>query len=184
VFIDGRYISDERGTTPTARRSTAGTTSGGATKLYGAAVRLRPQDFGELQHVDGISPAWPVSYDDFEPYYTKADALRVAATTAKIPPRVRGAQYPWPAVSHEPHPAALRRPRAPATSRSTPCGIQFDEADRAKSTRIGARGATATCARSQGGCGDDGGTSHPGRPNVTLLVDVPVTALETRLGQR
>ena len=32
---------------------------GGATKLYGTALyHLRPQDFGELQHVDGVSPAW------------------------------------------------------------------------------------------------------------------------------
>jgi hypothetical protein len=31
---------------------------GGATKLYGAALyRLRPADFGELKHVDGVSPA-------------------------------------------------------------------------------------------------------------------------------
>ena len=38
---------------------------GGATKLYGAALyRLREQDFGELRHVDGISPAWPIGYDE------------------------------------------------------------------------------------------------------------------------
>ena len=34
---------------------------GGATKMYGAALyRLRPEDFGEIQHVDGMSPAWPL----------------------------------------------------------------------------------------------------------------------------
>jgi choline dehydrogenase-like flavoprotein len=33
---------------------------GGATKLYGAALyRMRSEDFGELRHQDGISPAWP-----------------------------------------------------------------------------------------------------------------------------
>ena len=49
---------------------------GGATKLYGAALyRLQPGDFGELKHADGISPAWPLSYDDFEPWYTKAEWL-------------------------------------------------------------------------------------------------------------
>ena len=49
---------------------------GGATKLYGAALyRLRPGDFGELRHADGISPAWPLSYDDFEPWYSKAEQL-------------------------------------------------------------------------------------------------------------
>ena len=49
---------------------------GGATKLYGAALyRLRPEDFGELKHADGLSPAWPLSYDEFEPWYTKAEWL-------------------------------------------------------------------------------------------------------------
>ena len=41
---------------------------GGNTKFYGAALfRLRREDFGELQHEDGVSPAWPISYDDLEP---------------------------------------------------------------------------------------------------------------------
>jgi len=47
---------------------------GGATKLYGAALyRLRKEDFGELKHYDGISPAWPISYAEMEPYYTRAE---------------------------------------------------------------------------------------------------------------
>src|ERR1044072_8221225 len=47
---------------------------GGATKLYGAALyRLRKEDFGELKHHDGISPAWPIPYDELEPYYTMAE---------------------------------------------------------------------------------------------------------------
>jgi Glycosyl hydrolases family 15 len=67
-------------TTATCRR-TPGTTQkgrsfqpqihyfvGGATKLYGAALyRLRKEDFGELRHHDGISPAWPIAYDELEP---------------------------------------------------------------------------------------------------------------------
>ena len=49
---------------------------GGNTKFYGAALfRLRPEDFGELRHHGGISPAWPISYDDLEPYYTQAEQL-------------------------------------------------------------------------------------------------------------
>ena len=35
---------------------------GGNTKFYGAALfRLRPEDFGEIRHHGGISPAWPIS---------------------------------------------------------------------------------------------------------------------------
>src|SRR5262250_1997819 len=49
---------------------------GGNTKFYGAALfRLRKEDFGELHHHGGISPAWPISYDDLEPYYTRAENL-------------------------------------------------------------------------------------------------------------
>ena len=49
---------------------------GGATKLFGAALyRLRERDFAELHHHDGISPAWPISYQDLEPYYARAEEM-------------------------------------------------------------------------------------------------------------
>ena len=49
---------------------------GGHTKFYGSALfRMRREDFGEIRHVDGISPAWPVTYDEMEPYYTRAEGL-------------------------------------------------------------------------------------------------------------
>ncbi len=36
---------------------------GGNTKFYGAALfRMREEDFGELRHHGGVSPAWPISY--------------------------------------------------------------------------------------------------------------------------
>ena len=78
VFIDGRYISPDTwyDGDGTAFQPQVHYFVGGATKLYGAALyRLRPGDFGEIQHVDGVSPAWPVSYDEFEPWYTKAEEL-------------------------------------------------------------------------------------------------------------
>src|SRR6058998_3726815 len=49
---------------------------GGNTKFYGAALfRLRREDFGEIKHHGGISPAWPISYEEIEPYYTEAEYL-------------------------------------------------------------------------------------------------------------
>ena len=49
---------------------------GGNTKFYGAILfRFRERDFGRIQHVDGVSPAWPVDYADFEPWYTRAEHL-------------------------------------------------------------------------------------------------------------
>src|SRR6187455_2676010 len=49
---------------------------GGNTKFYGAALfRLRERDFGEIRHHGGISPAWPITYAEMEPYYTEAERL-------------------------------------------------------------------------------------------------------------
>ncbi len=117
VFVDNRYVSpdtwyDEKGKPfqPQIHYFV-----GGATKLYGAALyRLRPGDFGELKHHDGISPAWPISYDDLEPYYTLAEQLYEVHGAPR-----RGSHrgpceraVPVPAgLARAPHPAAIGRPR-------------------------------------------------------------------------
>ncbi len=49
---------------------------GGNSKVYGAALfRLRERDFGEVVHAGGVSPAWPLGYDAFAPWYDEAEAL-------------------------------------------------------------------------------------------------------------
>ncbi len=107
VFVDNRYVSpdtwyDRDGNTfqPQVHYNV-----GGATKMYGAALyRLREKDFGELHHHDGISPSWPVSYADFEPYYTQAEQLYqvhgIRGEDPTEPPT--SAPYPFPPVSNEP----------------------------------------------------------------------------------
>ena len=79
VFVDGRYISDDSWYDVKGKsffQPQVHYFVGGATKLYGAALyRMREEDFGELQHHDGLSPAWPISYQDMEPYYTAAEQL-------------------------------------------------------------------------------------------------------------
>jgi choline dehydrogenase-like flavoprotein len=43
---------------------------GGNTKFYGAALfHLRREDFCTIEHHGGVSPAWPISYDELESYY-------------------------------------------------------------------------------------------------------------------
>jgi len=103
--------------------------------MYGAALyRLRPEDFGELKHADGVSPAWPLSYDDFEPWYTKAEWLyQVHGNHGEDP--TEGAyskQYPWPAVSHEPRIQEISDALAAGGYHPfhAPCGILLDEANR------------------------------------------------------
>jgi choline dehydrogenase-like flavoprotein len=78
---------------------------GGATKFFGAALfRLRPSDFGELLHEDGFSPAWPISYDDLEPYYSAAEYMyQVHGRHGEdFTEGDWSQQYPHPPVPHEP----------------------------------------------------------------------------------
>ncbi len=78
---------------------------GGNTKFYGAALfRLRPQDFGIIDHSAGISPAWPIDYQDLEPYYTQAEHLYLVHGEHGEDPTEGpvSAQYPFPPVQHEP----------------------------------------------------------------------------------
>ncbi len=83
---------------------------GGNTKVYGAAlVRLRREDFGAVEHEAGTSLAWPISYDDLEPYYTAAERIYgvhgVSGEDPTEPPR--SGPFPFPAVPHEPAIEAL-----------------------------------------------------------------------------
>jgi choline dehydrogenase-like flavoprotein len=83
---------------------------GGNTKFYGAALfRLREQDFGEIRHHGGVSPAWPIGYDELEPYYTEAEHIyQVHGARGEDPTEPRAATgYPHPPVSHEPRIAQL-----------------------------------------------------------------------------
>jgi choline dehydrogenase-like flavoprotein len=78
---------------------------GGNTKFYGAILfRLRERDFGEVQHYGGVSPAWPISYEELEPYYTDAEELYLVHGEAGEDPTDprRSGPFPYPAVSHEP----------------------------------------------------------------------------------
>src|SRR5437899_1789923 len=114
---------------------------GGNTKFYGAALfRLRREDFGELAHHGGVSPAWPIPYDDLEPYYTQAERLyqvhgeRGADPTE--PPA--SAPYAYPAVSHEPRIQQLHDDWAALGHRPfhVPLGVRLDESNRRTSPCI------------------------------------------------
>ena len=79
---------------------------GGNSKVYGAALlRLMPADFGEVQHPNGVAPAWPVSYADIEPYYARAEHLFwVHGKHGEDPFAGFSSQdYAYPPVQHEPH---------------------------------------------------------------------------------
>ncbi len=135
VFVDNRYISPDTwydAETAKAFQPQVHYFVGGATKLYGAALyRLRAEDFGELRHHDGISPAWPIGYDVMEPYYTEAERLyQVHGARGEDPTEPpASAPYPHPAVSHEPRIQQLADDLATAGHQPfhAPCGVMLDE---------------------------------------------------------
>ena len=107
---------------------------GGNTKFYGAALfRLRREDFGEIKHHSGVSPAWPITYDEMEPYYLQAEHLyHVHGARGEDPtePFASG-PYRYPAVSHEPRIQQLSEDLARAGLKPfhVPLGIQLNERD-------------------------------------------------------
>jgi choline dehydrogenase-like flavoprotein len=188
VFVDGRYISPDTWYDSGGKpfQPQVHYFVGGATKMYGAALyRLRPADFGEIRYADGVSPAWPLSYDDFEPWYTRAEWLyQVHGAHGEDPTEGHCSKpYPWPAVSHEPRVQQLSDDLARAGYRPfhAPCGILLDEARRPASICI----RCATCdgypclvhAKSDA----EVIAVRPllSQPNVTLLTGAEVVSLET-----
>ena len=78
---------------------------GGPTKFYGAAMyRMRESDFRAIRHEAGESPAWPITYNDLEPYYCEAEELyRVHGSTEEDPTEPpHSVSYPYPPLPHAP----------------------------------------------------------------------------------
>jgi choline dehydrogenase-like flavoprotein len=188
VFVDGKYISEDtwfdRNDNPLQPQ--VHYFVGGATKLYGAALyRLRPQDFGELKHASGISPAWPLSYDDFEPWYAKAERLyQVHGNGGEDPTEGRRSQpYPFPAVSHEPRIQQISDDLADGGYHPfhAPCGIMLNEEQPHRSLCI----RCATCdgypclVHAKADAEVIAVRPLLDRDNVTLLTGAEVTKLET-----
>ena len=143
VFVENRYVSPDTWFDARGRpfQPQVHYFVGGATKLYGAALyRLRAEDFGEVRHHDGVSPAWPIAYGEMEPYYTLAEQLyQVHGARGEDPtePPASG-PYPFPAVSHEPRIQQLADDLAAAGHHPfhAPCGVMLDEGDRPRSACI------------------------------------------------
>jgi choline dehydrogenase-like flavoprotein len=195
VFLDGRYKTheeqwyDDRSGEPF--HPGAQYYVGGNTKVYGAILfRLRERDFDEVRHHGGISPPWPLSYADLEPYYTQAEELYLVHGERGEDPTEPPASgpYPYPAVSHEPriqelHDDFVRTGHHPF---HLPVGVDLDEAAPEK-------GRCVRCDRFDGfPCLADGKADahvlcvRPAlrRENVTLLTHAKALRLETDDGGR
>ena len=102
---------------------------GGNSKFFGAAtVRFRKEDFSELQHEAGVAPAWPVSYEEFEPYYAEAERMMGTHGTAGLDPiePPRSGPMPYPAIGHEPEIEAVAAKLRKRGLRPFPLPIAID----------------------------------------------------------
>lgn len=78
---------------------------GGNTRFYGAALpRFRSEDFELMEMAEGDSKAWPFTYDELEPYYSRAEQLyRVFGSLNEDPTEPPHSEdFPNPALTHEP----------------------------------------------------------------------------------
>jgi choline dehydrogenase-like flavoprotein len=124
VFLDNRYHTKETWQDKDGKdlHPQQSYFVGGQTKVYGAAMfRMRAEDFRVIQHKGGISPAWPISYTDLEPYYTRAEDLFHVHGCLGTAPSVPGGfgssfdptepfhskKYPYPAFANEPRMQAI-----------------------------------------------------------------------------
>ena len=77
---------------------------GGPSKFYGAALyRMREIDFRATQMENGESPAWPITYDELEPYYCEAEDLYGVRGDSNGDPSEppRSSDWPHPAIEHQ-----------------------------------------------------------------------------------
>jgi choline dehydrogenase-like flavoprotein len=188
VLASGRYVSQDTwyDAAGNAFEPRVHYFVGGATKLYGAALgRLRPADFGEIVHVDGLSPAWPLSYNEFEPWYAKAEWLyQVRGLHGEDPTEGSWSEeYPWPPVSHEPlvQQIADDLDRAGYYPFHVPRGIMLDEKNPPTSLCLRCITCDGFPCLVHAKADADVIAVRPllSRLNVTMLVNAEVTRLET-----
>ncbi len=159
---------------------------GGNTKFYGAALfRLRREDFGEIKHYGGISPAWPIAYEDLEPYYTEAERLyHVHGERGEDPTEPSASSpFPFPPVSHEPRIQELSDHfgHAGLNPFHTPLGVMLDEKNRHSSPCIRCNTCDGFPCLIHAKSDAEVLAVEPAlqRPNVTLLTNAFVERLET-----
>ncbi len=188
VFLENRYHAKDEWFDKDGNGFHPGTNYnvGGNTKFYGAALfRFRREDFGEIKHAGGISPAWPISYDEMAPYYLQAEELyHVHGNRGEDPTEPpENSPFPHPAVSHEPRIQELHDDlvKLGHTPFHVPLGVMLNETDRHASRCIKCNSCDGyPClldAKSDAQvCAIDPALSQP---NVELLRNAYVSQLET-----
>lgn len=133
IFVDGHFRPKEMWREPDGTAFNPGNFYfvGGNSKLFGAVLlRYRAEDFTEMRHLGGISPAWPFPYEELEPWYGKAERLFEVRGELGQDPTEPAHSTPY---SHGPVPdePAITRARAELKSQglhpaTLPLGVDID----------------------------------------------------------
>jgi choline dehydrogenase-like flavoprotein len=143
-----------------------------------------------IHHYGGLSPAWPLSYQDFEPFYAEAERLYHVHGKAGDDPTEgpRSGEYPYAPVLHEPRIQQLHDDLEHLGLHPfyLPIGVMLDQDEHGDATHA------SPCIRcnrvdgfpclvdgkadSQVVCVDPALAAHP---NLTLLTNAHVQRLET-----
>ncbi len=164
---------------------------GGNTKVYGAALfRMRREDFGEIRHNGGVSPAWPIRYEDLALYYSQAEKLYEVRGERGVDPTEPPADgpYPFAPVSHEPRIQELADDFAKLGLKPfhVPLGVRLDERERFKSACIRCNSCDGFPCLVHAKSDSDVLCVRPAieHPNVEILTGAMVQRLETSSGGR
>ncbi|NNJ68911.1 MAG: GMC family oxidoreductase [Boseongicola sp.] len=133
IFGDGIFRPDEKWLDGSGQLFNPGNyyNVGGNSKFYGAAlIRYRKEDFDEIEHIGGKTPGWPISYDELERDYQRAEALYevrgMLGEDATEPPH--SGNYTHGAVEDEADIAQLRKwlKQAGLRPSTIPLGVDID----------------------------------------------------------
>jgi len=188
VFVDRKYRTNERWYDREGKPFHPNTHYwvGGNTTFYGAALfRLRPGDFEERLHPGGVSPAWPISYIDLAPYYTRAEKKWQVHGKRGVDPTEPGgeADYDFPPLRHDPTVANLEKHFQGLGWHPSPMplGIHRDDADPEKSAciRCGTCGGYPCLVLAKSDARTMALGPIEGASNVTLIANAKALRLDT-----
>ncbi len=200
VFLDNRYHTKETWQDKDGKElhPQQAYFVGGQTKVYGAAMfRMRAQDFGVIHHKGGISPAWPISYADLEPFYTRAEELFHVHGDLGTAPSVPGGfgssfdptepfhskKYPFPAMANEPRMQSIEDDvrKLGVNTFPIPLGLKRNEADplASKCIRCDTCDGYPCLVHAKSDSDINCIRQILGMPNVTLMTNSRVTRLLT-----
>jgi choline dehydrogenase-like flavoprotein len=188
VFVDRKYRTKEQWRDKNGRSFTPNTHYwvGGNTSFYGGALmRFKRDDFAQTFHAGGLSPAWPISYDDMKPWYEQAEIIWEVHGSRGIDPtdEDNDPPYPFPALVHDPSVERLRQHFEHIGWTPSPLPLAIRRNDQEPSQGLCIR--CKTCGGypckilAKGDARTAALATLKDAPNVTLLAGYKVVKLET-----